>query len=149
MKKWFLLFTLLAIVKNTFAQFGYKCGSEFISLNPIDSPIRLVKIEDYSTLNKILEQQERYINKTKIENRYCLIDTTLTKGVEPIYESTIYSSKHGYTTLILPEIVISVVNANDLDKLLKQYAGILSLSKEKKIVTFWIVVATHQKRFFS
>lgn len=132
MKKWFLLFTLLAIVKNTFAQFGYKCGSEFISLNPIDSPIRLVKIEDYSTLNKILEQQERYINKTKIENRYCLIDTTLTKGVEPIYESTIYSSKHGYTTLILPEIVISVVNANDLDKLLKQYAGILSLSKEKK-----------------
>ena len=50
----------------------------------------------------------------------------------PIYESKIYNSKHGFSTIILPEIIVSVEKESDLGEILKLFDGILYLTKEKK-----------------
>ena len=131
-KRYFLLFISLTSFISGLAQYGYKCGNNFIDLYPENTSVRIVTLKDDSDLIRVTGQEGKEGKVVRVTDKYFLIDTMLIREVRPTYESIIYRSKHGYITVVLPEIIVSVEKTEDLVQLLERYAGILTLSKEKK-----------------
>ena len=130
MRKSLLFFVLFSLVVHCFAKNSYRCGEEHISLTPMNTSTRFVKLKDNPATNQILKQQKKAI--TNLADYYCLIDSTLIPKVNVLFESNIYKSEHDYTIVLLPEIVISLTDENYLSKILKQYSKILFLKKKNK-----------------
>ena len=59
MRKYILLFILLALYTSSFAQYINKHGAEYMNLKPIDSPICFIKLDNTATLKKLSKQQEK------------------------------------------------------------------------------------------
>lgn len=125
MKKTLIVLFLSTIAAVCYAQYGFRCGEHFISLSRTKSPVFFTIM---SNQEKDFLVARKGTNFSQLSANYYIVDTLFRKNIEADYMSDFYISLHGYLTIILPQIVVSVESEKDLQALLNLYKDVISLS---------------------
>ncbi len=136
MKKVTLLFALFISCTNIFGQLGYRYGSSFIELYPMNSSLYFVQTKNSEQMMKLKEIVTNSKGGEKIianlaEN--AIIVNSKSLGASN-YISDIYQDKAGFKLIILPRLAIKMKAGYDIDEVLNLYGQHLSFDKKEKNV---------------
>lgn len=143
MKKLFICMLLLLNV-SAYAQLGYWCKSEFISLVPDSSVsyryIQVSKAEGQKKMNDLAKRSFAQGNTSvqKMDYDRFLVDFGINLDDIDYYESDIYLSYKGNPVIVLPRIVVSLQDGFDISQILEvlgEKAIVQSSNKDRHILS--------------
>ena len=119
----FLLFLLCHL--NSFAQLGYWCKSEFITLTPDESQnYRFIQAMDTESQKILKDLSASKVTKDKsireLNDYRFYVDKDYRLPKMDYYESTIYKSSEGETVVVLPRIVVSLIDGYHIENVLRR-----------------------------